>query len=81
MLDFTVEEKTVMEERFIPHVIEPSFGIDRVVYVIMEHAFRVRPGAEIRTYFQFPSLIAPLKCSVLPLTNHEQLLLISQQIS
>ena len=40
-----IEQKvrTVQEEKYIPHVIEPSFGIGRIIYCIFEHCFKVRP--------------------------------------
>merc|ERR1712200_179173 len=57
-------------EDIIPSVIEPSFGIGRVMYALFEHNFRVREEDEQRTYFTLPPVIAPLKCSVLPLSNN-----------
>lgn len=69
-----IEEKNVMEEKYLPSVIEPSFGIGRIVYVILEHCFKVRAGDEKRTYFEFPPLIAPYKASILPLVCNEALL-------
>lgn len=52
-----------------PNVIEPSFGIDRIMYVLLEHNFKVREDNNLRTYFTFPPLVAPIKCSILPLSN------------
>lgn len=70
-----IDTKMVVEEKFAPHVIEPSFGIGRVVYCIFEHCFRKRPDAATRTYFEFPALIAPVKTSILPLiSNNEELI-------
>lgn len=65
-------EKTVHVEEFIPSVIEPSFGIGRIMYSVFEHNFKIREGDEQRTYFSLPPLIAPLKCSVLPLSNNAE---------
>jgi len=62
--------KTVHVEEIIPSVIEPSFGIGRIMYSIFEHNFKVREGDEQRTYFSLPPAIAPIKCSVLPLSNN-----------
>ena len=58
------------EEKYIPHVIEPSFGIGRILYCVFEHCFKVRAEDENRTYFDFPPAVAPLKCSILPLMNN-----------
>jgi len=63
-------QKTFHVEEFIPSVVEPSFGVGRVMYAIFEHNFKVREGDEARSYFTMPPVIAPLKCSVLPLSNN-----------
>jgi glycyl-tRNA synthetase len=70
---FSEQTKTVQEEKYIPHVIEPSFGVGRIVYCIFEHCFQVREADAQRTYFDFPPAIAPVKCSLLPLQNSPQL--------
>ncbi|XP_054712516.1 glycine--tRNA ligase-like [Uloborus diversus] len=70
MLSISRNQKTVHVEEIIPAVIEPSFGIGRIMYAIWEHSFRTRSGDEMRTFFALPPAIAPLKCSVLPLSGH-----------
>lgn len=39
-------------EEVVPNVIEPSFGIGRIMYTIFEHTFHVREGDEQRTVSQ-----------------------------
>jgi glycyl-tRNA synthetase len=80
-ITFEVVEKTQLEEKYIPSVIEPSFGIGRIVYCIFEHCFNVRPQDAQRTYFTFPPLIAPVKCSILPLIANAELNSVVQDIS
>ena len=63
-------QKTFHVEEITPSVIEPSFGVGRIMYSIFEHCFKIRDGDEARTYFSTPAVIAPLKCSVLPLSNN-----------
>ena len=63
-------QRKVHVEEVTPSVIEPSFGIGRVMYCLFEHNFAVREGDEQRTYFALPPLVAPTKCSVLPLSNN-----------
>merc|ERR1712241_1185651 len=63
-------QKKVHVEEIIPSVIEPSFGIGRIMYALFEHNFRSREGDEQRNYISLPPVIAPLKCSVLPLSNN-----------
>lgn len=55
-----------------PHVIEPSFGIGRIMYSVLEHNFQIREGDEQRTWLSLPSVIAPTKCSVLPLSRNKE---------
>ena len=68
-LTIVEQTKTVREEKYTPWVIEPSFGIGRIIYCIFEHCFKIRGSDVNRTYFDFPPVIAPLKCSILPLIN------------
>ena len=77
------EEKTTTshEEKYIPHVIEPSFGIGRILYCVFEHCFKMRENDEARTYFDFPPAVSPLKCSILPLLNNAQMNKKVQEIS
>ena len=65
-------EQNVHEEKFFPSVIEPSFGIGRIVYCVMEHCFKVREKDARRTYFDFPPTVAPYKASILPLIENEE---------
>lgn len=66
--DIVVDTRTerVYVERFIPHVVEPSFGAERLLYVSMEYALREKRG---RAILAFPRRIAPVKVAVLPLTD------------
>ncbi|XP_018325020.1 glycine--tRNA ligase [Agrilus planipennis] len=65
-------KKTLHVEEIIPSVIEPSFGVGRIMYAIFEHNFKVRENDEQRTYLSLPAVIAPLKCSVLPLSANAE---------
>lgn len=42
------------------------------MYAIFEHNFQARENDEQRTYFSLPALVAPLKCSVLPLSSNTE---------
>jgi len=68
---FTVKrsKKKVQVEEFVPSVIEPSFGFGRLLYATLEHNFKIRAADEQRTFFSLPAVIAPYKCSLLPLSN------------
>ena len=71
MISFTSETKTIAAEKFVPHVIEPSFGIGRIIYCVFEHCFRQRANDAQRTYFAFPPAVAPVKTSLLPLVSND----------
>ena len=81
LVQFEQYEKNIQEVKYTPSVIEPSFGIGRIVYCIFEHCFKVRAEDEQRTYFVFPPLVAPLKCSILPLIDKPVLNKVVQDIS
>ena len=75
------EMKTVHVEEVTPSVIEPSFGIGRIMYAVWEHNFRQRDEDEQRTYLSLPPLIAPYKCSILPLSAKPEFVPFIQQLS
>jgi hypothetical protein len=62
-----------MGEHFTPSVIEPSFGISRIMYCLFEHAFYARESDGHRTVFKFNPLVAPVKAGVFPLLSNARL--------
>ncbi|MEX2007949.1 MAG: glycine--tRNA ligase [Candidatus Spechtbacterales bacterium] len=62
-------------EKFVPHVIEPSFGVDRSVLLALLEAYHEdEVEGEKRTVMKFPFWLAPVKVAVFPLLrNNEQL--------
>ena len=73
-------EKTT-GEKFVPHVIEPSYGIDRILYCILEHNFlEIKKKGEEYRLLKFSPLIAPIKVGVFPLINDERLIKIAKKI-
>nr|CAH7749236.1 unnamed protein product [Callosobruchus chinensis] len=81
MVDVKKYQKTVHVEEIIPSVIEPSFGVGRVMYAIFEHNFKQREGDEQRTFLSLPAAVAPLKCSVLPLSSNVEFIPFIKRIS
>uniref|UniRef100_A0A1I7TWM9 Glycine--tRNA ligase n=2 Tax=Caenorhabditis tropicalis TaxID=1561998 RepID=A0A1I7TWM9_9PELO len=65
--------KKIHVQEITPSVIEPSYGIGRIMYALLEHSFRQREGDEQRTFLAFKPLVAPIKCSVLPISANDQL--------
>ncbi|PIR82743.1 glycine--tRNA ligase [Candidatus Kaiserbacteria bacterium CG10_big_fil_rev_8_21_14_0_10_59_10] len=59
-------------ERFIPHVIEPSFGVDRTVLALLVSAYTEDElGGEMRAYLKLNGDIAPVKAAVFPLLKNK----------
>jgi glycyl-tRNA synthetase len=60
------------KERFIPHCIEPSFGVDRTVLAVLSSAYKEDVmGDEARSYLSFAPSIAPVKVAVFPLLKNK----------
>jgi len=74
MVSWTRHTKKVHEIKYTPSVIEPSFGMGRILYSLLEHSFYQRDGDEQRCVMKFPPTVAPIKCAVLPISNSEDLL-------
>ena len=68
-----------MEEKYTPSVIEPSFGLGRVMSAMFEHTFKARD--KIRTYLLLKPRIAPVKVSILPLQNDQRFVPIIADLS
>jgi len=65
-------QKTVNGEWFTPHVIEPAFGIDRIVWHILDHAFdRTEKDGENYDVLRLNECVSPYHTVVLPLFNKE----------
>src|SRR3989344_1355321 len=65
-----LDEET--KEKFIPHVIEPSLGVDRTILAILTSAYREDAlGGETRTYLALAPKIAPVKAMVSPLLKNK----------
>lgn len=69
----TVEEE-VRGEEIVPHVIEPSFGIDRITYSVLDHAYyEDTVDGEARSVLRLSPAVAPIEVAVLPLMDRDEL--------
>ncbi len=60
------------EESFVPHVIEPSFGVDRAVLAVLASAYTEDElGGEKRVYLKLKPSVAPVKAAVFPLLKNK----------
>ena len=73
-LDYFNEET---KERFVPHVVEPSAGVDRTVLALICEAYAEetvtdeKGKAEVRTVMRFHPRMAPIKVGVFPLLKNK----------
>ncbi|MDI6810450.1 MAG: glycine--tRNA ligase [archaeon] len=67
--------------KIIPHVIEPSYGIDRIIYALLESSFyEERVGTENRRVLRFKREIAPIQAAVFPLLNRDELKIKAREV-
>ena len=74
----TIEQRDVVQHvrEYTPNVIEPSFGIGRILYHLIEHVFWTRDSQQssdepsARNVLSIPPIIAPIKVLIVPLSNH-----------
>jgi glycyl-tRNA synthetase len=65
--------------RYLPHVIEPTFGVDRTMLTVMVEAYAeeetvdVNGKSDTRTVMRFAPILAPYKAAVLPLAKKPEL--------
>ncbi|MEM5791046.1 MAG: His/Gly/Thr/Pro-type tRNA ligase C-terminal domain-containing protein, partial [Candidatus Aenigmatarchaeota archaeon] len=59
-------------KRIVPHVVEPSFGIDRTIYAILLYSF-VEDRERGWDWFNFPPKIAPYLAGVFPLVSKDKI--------
>lgn len=82
IVGFAEETVKISGENVVPHVIEPSYGIDRIFYSAMEHAFeeemlagnKEEEGEEARIVMRFKKEVAPVQVAILPLLTREELI-------
>ncbi|KAL5612784.1 hypothetical protein BROUX41_004132 [Berkeleyomyces rouxiae] len=73
-LKIELKKSIIHTREYFPHVIEPSFGIGRIMYSLIEHSYWTRAaddgGDEARGVLSFPPTISPTKVLVVPLSNN-----------
>ncbi|KAK7755079.1 Glycine--tRNA ligase 1, mitochondrial [Diatrype stigma] len=72
LLQVEYRSRTEHVRDYTPNVIEPSFGIGRILYALCEHAYWWREGGdEARSVLSFPPAIAPTKVIIMPLSSNK----------
>jgi len=58
------------KDKYVPHVIEPSFGVDRLMLAVITSAYAEdKVGSDTRTVLRLHPRLAPIKAAVLPLVK------------
>jgi len=75
-------------EKFLPHVIEPTFGIDRMLLVSLLEAYQEEEAptgkegeTETRVVMRFPKKLAPIQVAILPLSKKEELSSVARELA
>jgi len=78
----------VSGEKYVPHVVEPTFGIDRTVLVTLLEAYHEEDAptsekgeTEKRVVLRIPKQLAPFKVAVLPLSKKTELSSVAEKIA
>jgi glycyl-tRNA synthetase len=74
-------------EKYIPYVIEPSFGLTRAMMAFLVDAYReeevpnAKGGTDVRTVLRLDPRLAPIKVAVLPLSRNERLSPLAREVA
>ena len=70
-VDLSVRDATT-NEKYIPHVIETSTGVDRTMLMVFAESYHEdEMGGEMRIVLRFPPQLAPVKAAVFPLLKNK----------
>lgn len=68
-MEYTIKGTT---DKFVPHVIEPSFGVERALMAVLSAAYTEdEVNGEKRVYLKLPEHLAPVKYAVAPLLKNK----------
>lgn len=74
-------------ERWVPYVIEPAFGLTRALMAFLIDAYHedeapnAKGGTDVRTVLRLDRRLAPVKVAVLPLSRNEQLSPVARELA
>jgi glycyl-tRNA synthetase len=80
MITITKINKMITTEKYYPHVIEPSFGIDRLMISIFDHCIKIRESDERRVILSLPDVLVPYNVAVFQLHNKPDMMELAKQI-
>lgn len=73
----------ITNEKYIPHVIEPTFGLDRTLLAVLVSAYDEEMGedGEKRVVLRLKPHLAPVKVAILPLMKKEELVAVAKPLA
>ncbi|KLO17893.1 glycyl-tRNA synthetase [Schizopora paradoxa] len=79
----SIERKTFKKNvrEFTPNVIEPSFGLGRILYSLLEHSFWSREQDVERGVLSLPPVVAPTKVLIVPISAKSEFSPLLQEVS
>ena len=82
MVTRRMDDVTIHGEYFTPHVIEPAFGIDRIIWHILDHGFsETEKEGEEYTILSLKPNVAPYDVAILPLFDKDGMGEMAREIS
>jgi glycyl-tRNA synthetase len=73
--------ENVTGEWYVPHVVEPAFGIDRIIWHLLDHSYtETKKEGEDYTLLSLPSEVAPIDVAVLPLSEKDGMQELAEEI-
>jgi glycyl-tRNA synthetase len=72
----------ITNERYVPYVVEPALGLDRLLLTVLVDAMDVEKldNGEERTVLRFHHSVAPVKVAILPLSKKENLCSVADEL-
>ncbi|KAI0904620.1 glycyl-tRNA synthetase 1 [Ustulina deusta] len=79
----TIQKVTRLQtvREYTPNVIEPSFGIGRILYCLLEQVYWHRPQDVARAVLSLPPAVAPTKVLIVPISSQAQFTPITRKLS
>ncbi|MEM1553364.1 MAG: glycine--tRNA ligase [Thermoproteota archaeon] len=65
-------------KKVVPHVVEPSFGAERLLYALLEYGLRIDEDG--RTYLSIPPYLSPFDVSVFPLLSKPEFIAKAKEV-
>ena len=82
MVERRIETVNVSGEWYTPHVIEPAFGIDRIIWHVLDHAYEeAEKEGEAYTFLRLAEGISSVDCVVLPLFDKDGMPELAREIT